>query len=42
VLAEFGDFPVLLADHERIRSTTTVAELLPDAFGADDLPTSGG
>ena len=38
VLAEFGDFPVLLADPFAVRSRTSVAQLLPDAFRAGDLP----
>jgi cytidine deaminase len=38
VLAEFGDFPVLLADPSAVRSRTSVARLLPDAFRAGDLP----
>lgn len=42
VLAEFGDFPVLLADPECIRSTTSVAELLPHPFGAVDLDAERG
>lgn len=39
VLAEFGsDLLVILADqHGNIRRQTTVAELLPDAFGPTDL-----
>ncbi len=32
VLAEFGDFPVLLANSEGERRLTSVAGLLPDAF----------
>lgn len=37
VLAEFGDFPVLLANDVGDLVETSVAELLPLAFGADDL-----
>ena len=37
VLAEFGDMPVILANLDGERATTSVAELLPLAFGADDL-----
>jgi cytidine deaminase len=32
VLAEFGDFPVILAGADSARRTTTVLGLLPDAF----------
>ena len=42
VLAEFGDFPVLLADPGGIRSETSVGDLLPNAFRAGDLPPRSG
>lgn len=39
VLAEFGlDMRVLIATPERVVTTTTVRDLLPQAFGADHLP----
>jgi cytidine deaminase len=39
VLAEFGpDIRVLVATPEGLISTKTVSELLPDLFGAQDLP----
>jgi cytidine deaminase len=37
VLAEFGDFPVILANPEGERLLTTVGDLLPDAFTPDSL-----
>lgn len=37
VLAEFGDFPVVLANPDGERKITSVAELLPDAFGPEQL-----
>lgn len=37
VLAEFGDFPVILANTGGERVVTSVSELLPRAFGVDDL-----
>jgi cytidine deaminase len=41
VLAEFGrDIRVLIAFSERLVATQTVAELLPAAFGPQDLPPS--
>jgi cytidine deaminase len=41
VLAEFGrDIRVLIASSERLVATQTVAELLPAAFGPQDLPPS--
>ena len=40
VLAEFGDFPVLLANPDGERRMTTVAELLPDAFDRSALDSS--
>ena len=42
VLAEFGDFPVILANPAGDRRLTTVAELLPDAFGPGTLKASSG
>ncbi len=41
VLAEFGDFPVILAGGATgSRERTSVAELLPNAFGKDHLDAS--
>jgi cytidine deaminase len=40
VLAEFGDFPVILANPDGDRRLTTVAELLPDAFAPGILRAS--
>jgi cytidine deaminase len=40
VLAEFGDFPVVLANPDGNRRLTTVSELLPDAFGPGVLKPS--
>ena len=37
VLAEFGDFPVILANLTGERRITSVGELLPNAFGPDVL-----
>jgi cytidine deaminase len=37
VLAEFGDFPVILANLAGERRITSVGELLPNAFGSDAL-----
>lgn len=37
VLAEFGDFAIILANPSGERRLTTVALLLPDAFGPDAL-----
>jgi len=37
VLAEFGDFPVLLVNPDGERVETSVGELLPMAFSPDDL-----
>ena len=37
VLAEFGDFPVILANPAGEQKITSVAELLPDAFGPEQL-----
>lgn len=37
VLAEFGDFPVILANVAGERVVTNVGALLPDAFTADTL-----
>ena len=37
VLAEFGDFPVILANLAGERKITSVGELLPNAFGRDAL-----
>lgn len=37
VLAEFGDFPVILADLDGSYTTTTVRELLPNAFDSEVL-----
>jgi cytidine deaminase len=37
VLAEFGDCPVVLANLVGERSTTTVRDLLPGAFGPETL-----
>ena len=37
VLAEFGDFPVVLANPDGEQKITSVAELLPDAFGPEQL-----
>ena len=37
VLAEFGDFPVVLANLDGDRRTTTVRQLLPDAFLPETL-----
>jgi cytidine deaminase len=37
VMAEFGDFPVVVAGVDGIRRTTTVGELLPMPFLPDDL-----
>ena len=36
-LAEFGDFPVVLANPDGEQRITSVAELLPDAFGPEQL-----
>ena len=38
VLAEFGDFPVILANTSGERRMTSVAELLPQAFSGVALP----
>jgi cytidine deaminase len=38
VLAEFGDFPVILANPSNERRVTSVAELLPEAFSGSVLP----
>ena len=35
VLAEFGDFPIVLANPDGEQKITSVAELLPDAFGPE-------
>jgi len=40
VLAEFGDFPVILANPDGERHITSVTELLPEAFGPEQLDTS--
>ena len=37
VLAEFGDFPVVLANLAGERRITSVGELLPNAFGSNAL-----
>jgi len=37
VLAEFGDYPVVLANPDGVRETTTVRRLLPSAFDRDTL-----
>lgn len=37
VLAEFGNFPVVLANPDGETTITSVAELLPDAFGPESL-----
>ncbi len=37
VLSEFGDFPIVLANREGERIFTSVADLLPDAFGPEQL-----
>ncbi|MGD8440162.1 MAG: cytidine deaminase [Holophagae bacterium] len=37
VLAEFGDFPVVLANSDNVRKTTSVGRLLPSAFDRDTL-----
>jgi cytidine deaminase len=37
VLAEFGDFPVVLADLDGDRRMTSVRDLLPDAFLPETL-----
>jgi len=37
VLAEFGDFPVVLVNEAGERTESTVSELLPRSFGAEDL-----
>jgi cytidine deaminase len=37
VLAEFGDFPVVLADLDGRSRATTVSELLPSAFDPETL-----
>ena len=37
VLAEFGDFPVILAGLDGSSQTTTVRDLLPNAFDAEAL-----
>ena len=37
VLSEFGDFPILLVNPAGERVETSVAELLPMAFGPGDL-----
>ena len=37
VLAEFGDLPVVLANLQGDRKLTSVARLLPDGFGPEDL-----
>ena len=39
VLAEFGDFPVILANPDGERLVTSVTALLPGAFGGDALET---
>ncbi len=41
VLAEFGDMPVILANLKGDRTLTTVAELLPAAFGPEVLAQRG-
>jgi cytidine deaminase len=41
VLREFGDLQVILANLEGGRTMTTVAELLPDAFGPEVLAQRG-
>jgi len=39
VLAEFGlDIRVLIATPERLIAERTVSDLLPESFGAQDLP----
>jgi cytidine deaminase len=38
VLAEFGDFPVILSNPANERRLTSVAELLPEAFSGSVLP----
>jgi cytidine deaminase len=37
VLAEFGDFPVVLANPDGEKIITSVVELLPDSFGPESL-----
>ena len=37
VMAEFGDFPVILADLDGSLRTTSVRDLLPDAFDQETL-----
>jgi len=37
VLAEFGDFPIILVNLAGERRITSVGELLPSAFGAESL-----
>ncbi len=37
VLAEFGDFPIVLVNLAGERRVTSVGELLPNAFGPDTL-----
>ena len=41
VLAEFGDFPIILANTSGERRTTTVSELLPQAFTTRDMGVEG-
>ena len=41
VLAEFGDFPVVLANLAGVTVNTSVAELLPRAFSVSDLELPG-
>ncbi len=38
VLAEFGDFPLILANTSNERRITSVGELLPEAFRGTSLP----
>jgi cytidine deaminase len=40
VLAEFGDFPVILANLDGVQTITSVARLLPDAFTPESLAKS--
>jgi len=42
VLAEFGDFPIILANTAGERRTTTVSELLPQAFTSRDMGQPAG